>query len=1086
MKKFKKSFGLLSIVLVAIIAFILVITPVNAVNNDSSRFNGTLQFDSDGGSQLGDFHYECGKALGKLPVPTKKNMKFYRWKNAAGKTVDESTVVCECGTIKLKAEWVEECDEACKRCKDYVSNQAWNSLYDVQFWMDEDDPSYLKIWLGKNIMKRSITGTATFKISRVEYWDMNEDYNESKLRVAFNTEDSLEKNLGIKKDARLTPSNGISFKHNINKLTRVKVFLTPVNSWTDKELTDKCGDNVKLEIQVAYDKYGGASSTESQLAIQLPQPTENAGGMIDCSKTHTAGSFEEAFCNDMKAAEASSSTQKYTFDGTNDTFSKLAAAKKLNTPTFKCDPFKQLKTSEIPPTVFETKKDPTLDAKYYENKSYLLGTMTFTLNLGNYVRHYTAHVADPNKCLKYLQDNKDKMLNNDGAFEEIQSKVPECKLLYDDANNAKAFKEEATKNDEAISCDITCKEVVTVEYGHPVASRAGLCFDYKVKVTSRVNCESTEPKAPRLGVSTCLPEPGCNHGSGFVDHAAGPSEEFDSCVALCDGGKYSTKCTSQCYKKIYGKGANALTKTEHYNFEDFVGTPLSNTVPRIENSASCEGYYLRVGTLDSPRIIWKPENVFGRWYCVNSSSGKAEVGHACLKTTAEGGGIAAVCGCSAECRWNGCRKGQYINPSVSELDDLINAVEYKKALDACSHYSKCSETTATFNFKVNYMDENNKETTINFPYSSSDPNLVDSITYNRDAKTVACSQKNSALNTTILKSDGCYECAEKESKNDTHNSSSNWYMTEWSFPGTWINNKTNEISYEPKNGSSWDKLENKFCLPKNAGNVNRRWYNAYYIAKSAGSETYSYFDQNNTSDTSMCKVTKCKKYEEGNDGSFPNSAAEDINYNIKAESRSFGLFRWNIDIQCFYATNTKFPYYDGGESCEVSGDNCGGDSSRIRSVDLGNLFPAEDGSKLADSTKTGRDVVPFNWSKYASNGKTTDYTSQPSDYTAWLQSTNYKIYEGEDYLDYEFTLTKDLISKLRNAKHNYTEFGGEIVANSVYNYQSNLFRGGNALIHSSKIPSVSVLRCNNIRNYQATDCENVHGSNNDKEDGEVK
>ena len=93
-----------------------------------------------------------------------------------------------------------------------------------------------------------------------------------------------------------------------------------------------------------------------------------------------------------------------------------------------------------------------------------------------------------------------------------------------------------------------------------------------------------------------------------------------------------------------------------------------------------------------------------------------------------------------------------------------------------------------------------------------------------------------------------------------------------------------------------------------------------------------------------------------------------------------------------------------------------------------------------------------------------------------LTKTNYKIYEGEEYLDYEIDLTKELINQIRSDNRNYTNFDGEVVAGSVYNYRSNLFRGQNPILRSSsKFPDESVLGCNNIRNYRSTSCEQIHG-----------
>src|SRR5699024_9987167 len=62
---------------------------------------------------------------------------------------------------------------------------------------------------------------------------------------------------------------------------------------------------------------------------------------------------------------------------------------------------------------------------------------------------------------------------------------------------------------------------------------------------------------------------------------------------------------------------------------------------------------------------------------------------------------------------------------------------------------------------------------------------------------------------------GCYESGDEK----------NWYQAEWSFPGTWINNKTGEISYEDKTGNNaWHVQKDKFCVPLDAKSVNTTWW----------------------------------------------------------------------------------------------------------------------------------------------------------------------------------------------------------------------------------------------------------------------
>ena len=469
-------------------------------------------------------------------------------------------------------------------------------------------------------------------------------------------------------------------------------------------------------------------------------------------------------------------------------------------------------------------------------------------------------------------------------------------------------------------------------------------------------------------------------------------------------------------------------------------------------------------------IIWDPSNKLGRWYCKPNINNWT---HACVKTDAEGGGISAVCGCNAQCRWVGCGPNYYLNPHESSRDDTRNIEIYNTVLKRCESYSKCSTTQAEFSIDVDYSyGENNTTKKVYFPYTAkNDPNAKDTIKYTREIASVACTSKNA--NTTILQANGCYTCADTNSKNDTTGSSNNWYQTEWSFPGTWIHNKTGEISYTPVNNYGWIKYKRKYCIPLDANNVNQKWWNAYYISRYGQDKTISYFASSTTS--GKCQITSC----DNSDTVFTKEDAKNIKYNINAHTRKFGLLEWDIDISCFYALNKNFPKHENGSSCTFNDSSCLNNprDSKIRSVELTNLFPAADGSVLSTSETTGR-TPGFNWSVYATNIlKDQDYTSRPENYVKWVQKKGYNVYSDE-YLDYEFDLTKEAINKIKKLGTNYTSFTGESVMNSVINYQSSLFRGGNAVITAKKMPDLAALKCNNIKNYRSSECDDF------AEDGE--
>lgn len=111
-------------------------------------------------------------------------------------------------------------------------------------------------------------------------------------------------------------------------------------------------------------------------------------------------------------------------------------------------------------------------------------------------------------------------------------------------------------------CSVNCIEQFQVTYDPPVAVKAGLCFQYKVTVRSKVTCKTeikpgfSWPKAPEPEF-TCDYIPICQNAHHSTQ--AGPNDDFDDCVNSCDGGKYTQKCINSCYSKVYENNKNGET-----------------------------------------------------------------------------------------------------------------------------------------------------------------------------------------------------------------------------------------------------------------------------------------------------------------------------------------------------------------------------------------------------------------------------------------------------------------------------------------------------------------------------------------------
>ena len=637
------------------------------------------------------------------------------------------------------------------------------------------------------------------------------------------------------------------------------------------------------------------------------------------------------------------------------------------------------------------------------------------------------------------------------------------------------------------SCKVKCEEAVTIEYGPPVASKAGLCFEYKVKVTSVVNCSMTKPpEPPKTDFSYCDPAPICTTSSGFVGNQGGPNEEFDSCIKNCDGGKYTDKCNNKCYEEVYN---NSLEKVMFNSLQIGAIEKMANSKSKITKNRKKitkknnlnrliqhdESYFSMnnckainnggcYAKNSDGSIRWEGGPTFaGRWYDNNPHKDYSEYvkdrfgfwRHLYRNKNEKGEIIETIC--TDNCKWVGCDNAKYLNPKFAEQDYINNKKIYDQAKKLCKAAASCSTTTATFTISVDYKHNvkngngfETKSETIDFPYENKKDKL------NSNGTNTVCKSGDALCRSTLLDNDGCYKDKENE----------RWYRAEWSFPGTWIENKTGNITYVPKTGTDWQNMKQKFCIPLDALDVNQKWWRYYYNKKLA--------TPNSTTDPSY-------KNECGNNSNSitnpANVTKEDITWNIHAKTRKFGFYAWNINIDCFYALNSN-PANVSTSDDKSKQDKCiindqkGSNDYKIRPVDLTNLFPATDGgdSNLTDPKSTGR-TPGFNWSQYANTGnKNLSYASKPSEYVETVQRLGYKVYNDEN-LDYQFILTRDILNDMKtttkvNGK-NYTEFNGKTeVKNGVVHYISSAIRSGSELSKAKKkIPDSGNIFCNNMKNY---------------------
>ena len=577
-------------------------------------------------------------------------------------------------------------------------------------------------------------------------------------------------------------------------------------------------------------------------------------------------------------------------------------------------------------------------------------------------------------------------------------------------------------------CTRKCEEAVIVEYGPPEAAIAGFCIEYQVKITSRVKCylDGGISGPPSQG-PVCQPVPHCVHDNGWEATQAGPSDEFDRCISSCDGGKYTQSCSNKCYKKVYGK---STSKKLSFIERD-------NNVKKL--AVESNGRYTRSS---DGSIVWEGTG-YARWY-IDHEYGRTASDE--WKFGADAGGFKRKDiqgGCNGRCSHIGCPGGVYLNASTAQEDYSRNISQYNNAVAQCKAAATCKTHTSTVT-----IEAKNPTTGIYDGKTSYQESVVSSQSNNLSQKKL----------TPVLANNGCYNGSEAR----------NWYQLEWSFPGTWINNKTGEISYKEKDTNTWHKERDKFCLPLNAKNVNTNWWNWYMSLKNPGNST-----NNSGSYTSKLYKSTCKDIT--NTAALSTIAGNNLDYNIKASARDFGYFKWNFNIECFYAVN------DGSDITNTKKENekyCTNspDAYVTRPITNKDMFPStEEGSSgITNPAETGR-IPGYNWTESASIIKSTDYAVNPKELIKKIQDTKDKIYNDDaTYLDYEFYLTPSDLRAIKSygskSKSSYSDWDASAIryhkdsgikGSGIYAYSSPLFRGNGPLATSGAARKLGVVACNN-------------------------
>lgn len=216
---------------------------------------------------------------------------------------------------------------------------------------------------------------------------------------------------------------------------------------------------------------------------------------------------------------------------------------------------------------------------------------------------------------------------------------------------------DGTKDDNA--CNVVCQEQIQVTYDPPVATKAGLCFQYKVTVKSKVTCKvdlTTKIKWP-TPPSSCSYSPICSGNE--QETQAGPNDKFDNCIKNCDGGKYTQSCINSCYNKVYKNKSNTIKKTAaditakveklaRTSGDPYYADSKCNSNSKIQNNLEhCKdffyktkqkypmGYYKKASS-NSPKwmdYVWQPCWRSSNNNCSTTDDNDKEISYTIDKTT---------------------------------------------------------------------------------------------------------------------------------------------------------------------------------------------------------------------------------------------------------------------------------------------------------------------------------------------------------------------------------------------------------------------------------------------------------------------
>ena len=670
----------------------------------------------------------------------------------------------------------------------------------------------------------------------------------------------------------------------------------------------------------------------------------------------------------------------------------------------------------------------------------------------------------------------------------IEAGTLSCKKEQTTAATEKYYtKYQEVKND---ACQVDCIEQLQVTYDPPVATKAGMCFQYKVTVRSKVSCKTelkNDIKWPSGDANICDYSPICSGND--QETQAGPSEKFDSCINSCDGGTYSQSCINKCYNKVYGtskKTKSSVKKTSSNTISNTTNTSsvvkLANNNDPYYNITSCKNnkevadnidycanqfYQLKqkepLGTYEEEdkgwyQYVWKPDSSVSTatdntgsystsdrsWIeAIKRSSPYYFRDLATAKKT-----IQSFYGVGNGYNGYGTARRYIIdNGGIKRQRTDTYWCNEVCGFKRLSGTSDCVSTSQQLEDKYvkefeniyNQLSECTSKAVCKSGVVSSFNIGVD-----YDKEDVTTGKENSGNNSWEATNKSGTSTSDMDNIGTDKNPAGSKKMfipitvedEQQKNRGnrdleTSNNNGINGICYGKDNASYWQHYKTTITFPGT-------WINLKSGKRIFGEPSSIEKDYLREKENYYCTGYDYKPVNEtwwdwkvNNVGDIQNITVEKPD-NIKAKIENFGKYNWSLNLNCFYGLSNEVTKCV-GPTCKpsCSGGECSTTikNIKIRAVDQQDLFAGRSNDKVGFNwTSAAQDQVALT----ASNSNAKSYGVDPGEYAKKLQQEakgNSEIaYSGT--ADYSLHLTKDNIKELRKY----------VKANGYTSYQGN---GGN-------------------------------------------